>query len=443
MQNRPERAGAHPDLHLEYADEVSEDALKTIIAFANTDGGRLLIGMRKDGARVPVADPPGALRELKRLIREEVEPDLSSFVKLEMPDDGAAPILAEVEPAPHRPYALVREGAAPRGVWIRRYGRTAEAKPSIIDAMKRDEGPLWDARAFLNPSPHFSMLNRLGLEKGILGAETLRDSKSFLTRDGAWSRTAEVFSDENGFFLRCVRFGDDALQPLEDERFPGGLLTELFAALAWLEERGAGRFGLNILQESLVNALLHRDYALEDAEILVKLYSERLEIVSPGGLPQGMTPEDAAGGLSRVRNPGILEALRSVGLARGLGGGVGRMKEALLKRGGRFELRVLPGCVILVLEAGKSSAAASLPERRFPLSADHAALDARQSARLSKVETLAIEFLRAHPGAPRREVQEAVGLSQAGAVNLLRRLIERGLAAADGNGPSTRYRSLS
>lgn len=83
MQNKPERAGAHPDLHLEYADEVSEDALKTIIAFANTDGGRLLIGMRKDGARVPVADPPGALRELKRLIREEVEPDLSSFVKLE------------------------------------------------------------------------------------------------------------------------------------------------------------------------------------------------------------------------------------------------------------------------------------------------------------------------------------------------------------------------
>ena len=63
MQNKPERAGAHPDLHLEYADEVSEDALKTIIAFANTDGGRLLIGMRKDGARVPVADPPGALRE--------------------------------------------------------------------------------------------------------------------------------------------------------------------------------------------------------------------------------------------------------------------------------------------------------------------------------------------------------------------------------------------
>ena len=360
-----------------------------------------------------------------------------------MPHDGAAPILAEVERAPHRPYALVREGAAPRGVWIRRYGRTAEAKPSIIDAMKRDEGPLWDARASLNPSPHFSMLNRLGFEKGLLGAETLRDSKSFLTRDGAWSRTAEVFSDENGFSLRCVRFGDDALQPLEDERFPGGLLTELFAALAWLEERGAGRFGLNILQESLVNAFLHRDYALKDAEILVKLYSERLEIVSPGGLPQGMTPEDAAGGLSRVRNPGILEALRPVGLARGLGGGVGRMKAALLKRGGRFELRALPGCVILVLEAGQSSVAASLPEGRVSDPAAHAQLAVRQFARLSKVETLAIEFLRAHPGAARREVQEAVGLSQAGAVNLLRRLIERGLAAADGNGPSTRYRSLS
>lgn len=444
MLNQPVRAGADPDLHLKYADEVSEEALKTIIAFANTDGGRLLIGLRRDGTCVPPENPGGALRELKRLVREEAFPDLSSFVRLEVGDDadGGVLIVADVLAAPDRPYALVREGAVPRGVWIRRYGRTAEAKPSIIAAMKRDHGPCWDAHASLNPSPHFASLNRLCLEKGLLGAETLRNSKSFLTPDGAWSRTAEVFSDENGFSLRCVRFGEDPFEPLEDVRFSGGLLTELFSALAWLEERGGGRFGLNLLQESLVNALLHRDYALHDAEILVKLHADRLEIVSPGGLPQGMTPEDATGGLSRVRNPGLLEALRSVGLARGLGGGVGRIKDALQKRGGGFEFRAFPGGVIVVLEVGKASEAPSLAKSRFRKPQDYDVLSQRSPQRLSKVEALAVEFLRQHPGVARRKVQEAVGLSQAGTVNLLRRLIERGLVAADGNGPSTRYRVL-
>ena len=176
--------------------------------------------------------------------------------------------------------------------------------------------------------------------------------------------------------------------------------------------------------------------------IVCPVISEEPEIVSPGGLPQGMTPEDATGGLSRVRNPGLLEALRSVGLARGLGGGVGRIKDALQKRGGGFEFRAFPGGVIVVLEVGKASEAPSLAKSRFRKPQDYDVLSQRSPQRLSKVEALAVEFLRQHPGVARRKVQEAVGLSQAGTVNLLRRLIERGLVAADGNGPSTRYRVL-
>lgn len=443
MLNTAAAAAREPDLCFEHADDVLPEVLKTIIAFANTDGGRLFIRMRKKGACGALDDMDEAIQALRRLIQEEVEPDLTPFVKLEILDGAPGrtgpAILVETAAAPERPYALKRSGTAPGGVWIRRYGRTAEAKPSIIAAMKREALPRWDSQASLNPSPGFSGLKRICLEKGLLGAETLRDSRSFLTQDGAWSRAAEVFSDENPFLLRCVRFPKDGSALLEDERFGGGLLAQLFSALAWLEARGGGRFGLNLIREALVNALLHRDYLLDDAEILVKLFADRLEIVSPGGLPKGMTSEDAAGGLARVRNPGILEALRSVGLARGIGESLGRVRDALEKRGGHLRIRALPGAVVVSLELGRAAAAPREGEAAAaPSDGENAGREREQ--KLSKVESLAVEFLKLRPGAARREVQEAVGLSQAGTVNLLRRLIERGLAKADGNGPSTRYR---
>lgn len=436
MMNPPK---GEPGLHAEYADALDEAALRTLAAFANTDGGTLCVGLRPCGKVLPVRDPDAAARELRRLADEAFAPSLSAFMRIEIvsTDEGAT-LRAEVSQHPQRPVALLI-GSAPGSIWIRRRSRTVEAKPSIIAAMKSAPPQPWDSCASLNPNPEFASLNRLCLQKGLLGAETLRASRSFLTADGAWSRAAEVFSDQNASTLRCVRFGADPIVPEEDVTFSGNILTQYFDALAWLEARGCGSFGMSLVSEALINAVLHRDYAAADAAIRAELSPGKLEIISPGGLPAGMTEADALGGISRLRNPGIFAALKTLGLAQGLGGGLGRIAREMKSRGGSCSVKALPGGFRLVLTIGLKTDAAQQEAAAHPHTETARPAQAPRE-QLSKVEQRALDFLKANPGARRREVQEAVGLSQAGTVNLLRRLIERGHAVADGNGPSTRYR---
>lgn len=83
---------------------------------------------------------------------------------------------------------------------------------------------------------------------------------------------------------------------------------------AWLEDarrRCKGAFPLEAVREAVVNAVAHRDYAREGTDIEVSLYSDRLEVISPGRLPNGVTVEKMREGVVRVaRNELLKEILR-------------------------------------------------------------------------------------------------------------------------------------
>ena len=75
------------------------------------------------------------------------------------------------------------------------------------------------------------------------------------------------------------------------------------------------------VREAIVNAVAHRDYALADADIEVSLYQDRLEVISPGGLPDGVTTESMRKGARAARNGRLIDVLRDYGYVahRGLG----------------------------------------------------------------------------------------------------------------------------
>lgn len=424
-------------VRLEHLPAPGGAAVRVMSAFANTEGGVLKVGVDADGAPRGVAEEELEhwRAELERIVREDVAPPIADLARVERRStDAGAWLEVAVRSGARRPYAALEGEERLPVVYIRRGGRSAEAKPSLVAEMRAAPAAPWDRRASLNPNPTFLEARRLGLEADVAGAEMMSCLRTFRTEDGAWSKAAEVFSDQSGFALRCV--AEDAG---DDQVFSGGLLTILFGALGWLEARGAGRFGLALVREALVNALLHRDYGVADSRVLVRLSAGALEVTSPGGLPPGMTREDVLGGLSRVRNPGVLDALHALGLARGLGDGVRRMAKLLAGRGGALEVEALPGAlrVTLLLDAGNDAAEApAQPSAPAPA----APLRQADDLRLSAVERAALDFLAEHPGASRRAVQDAVGLSQAGTINLLKRLVFRGGVLVEGNGPSTRYR---
>lgn len=94
---------------------------------------------------------------------------------------------------------------------------------------------------------------------------------------------------------------------------------------AWLEggrRRRRKAFPLDAVREAVVNAVAHRDYTIAGTDIEVSLYSDRLEVISPGRLPNGVTVEKMKEGLRVARNELLKEILRDYGYVEHLGMGV-------------------------------------------------------------------------------------------------------------------------
>ena len=110
-------------------------------------------------------------------------------------------------------------------------------------------------------------------------------------------------------------------------------------SIAWLEggrRRRKGAFPIDAVRESVVNALVHRDYAHEGTDVEVSLYADRLEVISPGSLPNGVTVEKMREGVVRVaRNELLKEILRDYRYVEHQGMGVrNRIIESMRQHNG-------------------------------------------------------------------------------------------------------------
>ena len=90
-------------------------------------------------------------------------------------------------------------------------------------------------------------------------------------------------------------------------------------------------YPIEVIREAIVNAVAHRDYFSKDS-IQIYLFSNRIEITSPGSLPTGL-PKELFGTLSVRRNPIVYRLLRDYGYVEGLGSGVPRMINAMRNHG--------------------------------------------------------------------------------------------------------------
>lgn len=96
------------------------------------------------------------------------------------------------------------------------------------------------------------------------------------------------------------------------------------------------------LREAVVNAVAHRDYSLEGAQILLYIFDDRIEIRSPGTLPNGVTLENIRTHYSRPRNETIARVLFNLGYVNTLGSGIPRMIRLMREHTGREpDLQVL------------------------------------------------------------------------------------------------------
>ena len=160
-----------------------------------------------------------------------------------------------------------------------------------------------------------------------------------MTYAGAWLLAADIQKFTVSGFVSCALFmGTSRVNILDRKNFTGSLQDIFQGVITWLLSKlntefiitSTGRderpeLPADALREALVNALVHRDYR-SSANVQVHLYGNRVEIISPGGLPAGMKEEDI--GLKSIpRNPLLFSMFYRMDLVEQIGSGIKRMRQ--------------------------------------------------------------------------------------------------------------------
>jgi ATP-dependent DNA helicase RecG len=437
---------------LEFKQSLSKqnEIVETVAAFATGRGGCLLVGVRPNGTPVGVQVGAGTLEELSNQIAQGTDPAVIPSLTLEE-QEGKTLLRIQVEESPLKPvwafgHALRRAGRSNRRLSMEEALRLYMDSRSLTwDEVTFPEAGWADldeaaVRTFLERARHARqwevdpqtpvplVLEQLNMMRGerLTAAALLL----FGRRPQRFLLQAEV---------RCGRFkGTEPLQWIDMKVLQGALFQQVKETMAFIQRnismsavaRGKGleraerwEYPLDAVEEAVVNALCHRDYA-DTGNVQVYLFDDRLEIWNPGALPEGLTLGDLQVlHKSRPRNRLIAQAFFLTGL---------------IERWGTGTLRMIHAC----REAG-------LPEPEFEERGGSFIVRLRKSRRTAEyLRTLglndrqrqALAAVEASGELSARRYQEMFDVSYRTAARDLAGLVRAGLLHREGQGKATIYR---
>ena len=347
--------------------------LETLCAFANTDGGLLVVGIG-DPKEAKPSDPPQyrlwglqenpeAFDELQRKCRTHFNPPITTFSVYRLPcglRDGSAGHVALVRVSKSEQVHSVVDG----GTWARGDASNRQLGASEITDLSYQRGvrsaesePVAVPLALLDTDAWRSFLSHRGLRAGSMAEQLQRIGLAELGKgpsgDEVLPRRAAVllFADEPGSLLAAFgsradirlmvyagkEVGSGATPNLRKppRTVRGPLIVQIDAAVrAVLDELAQGltlassgfktrhKYPERVVKEAIVNAVIHRDYRL-NRDIVIRLFDDRITVESPGALPGTITPANIERARSKARNPLVAQNLREFPLPPNIDDGEG------------------------------------------------------------------------------------------------------------------------
>lgn len=344
---------------LEFKRDLSspQPLLKTLVAFANSAGGRLVIGVTDDRTAVGVADPLAEEERICNLIADSIAPRLVPNVELSTVDEQTV-LIVEVFPSSTRPHYLKKQGPE-HGVYIRLGSTNRQADTALVSELRRGAaGIVFDEM----PMPALSVQD-LDLQAAaeLFGDGRVLDDKTLLTLKLLHKEQGRLVPTQGAVLLfgkdreihfpdawiQCGRFrGTDKIDIFDQTEIHDHLprtvdAIELFlkkhafksAEFSGMRRKDVWSIPLTMLREAIINALVHSDYSHRGTPIRIAFFDDRIDIESPGILLPGMTIEDMKSGVSRIRNPVIARVFRELRLIEQWGSGVKRIFAEAAEQG--------------------------------------------------------------------------------------------------------------
>lgn len=294
-------------LNLEYKRDYVEDIKKTVVAFANTSGGKIYIGIDDNGDIVGIQNPDEIMLKATNAMRDSIKPDITLFSTCDREIINGKTIVAI----------------------------------TILKMIKETSGDNYEELRSLNQELTFEYFDKEFKEANINIGNAQMRSLGLVGEDGLYRNLGLLLSDQCIHTIKVAVFEGKTKEIFKDRyEFTGSLFKQLRECYSFIDRYNRTRsefeglkridirdYPTTAIRESLLNSIVHKDYSFSGST-LISIYDDRIEFVTIGGLVRGISKDDMLLGVSILRNKNLGNIFYRLKLIEAFGTGIPKIMES-------------------------------------------------------------------------------------------------------------------
>ena len=422
---------------VELKEKYSDSVCKEIVAFLNTNGGKLIIGVNDCGTIVGITNVDETSRKISDVITDQIEPNPQSLISSEIKyEDGKMFIIVNVPRGIQPIYCQKKHGFSSAGCFIRIGTTTKSMTEEEIHSRYQKNFTNRDLM-LVTPARYgdisFNTIQLTYMLRGFhLGEERFEANLNLRTPDGQYNQLAELLSDHNTIPMILVKFrGKDKSKLSENYNYGNKCILTAYETMknkivaenicisdtTVRPREDKYLYDFDSVNEAVINAFVHNDWNISQPTI--SYFDDRIEILSYGGLPNNQTEDKFFKGISSPRNEMLMRIFLDMHLTERTGHGI----PAIVSKYGKDIFDIDSSYIKVTIPFDKEVLEKSRP----------APLASKENTNLTKTEKRILKILIDNPYATSDVLADDIGVNARTIERAFLTLQEKGLLARTGS----------
>ena len=409
---------------LEFKETITNTFLKTVSAFSNYDGGEILFGVDDDGNIKGLSDVKQACLDIENKINDSISPQPNYTLEIQ---NNEQTIKLSVKSGLQKPY-LYKSKAYKRNDTSTIEVDTLEFSRLVLEGknIRFEELPCKDQELSFEILQH-KLKEKIQIE--TFNKDTLKTLNLYDDVNG-FNNAAGLLADKNHFSgIDIVKFGENISIIQKRITFENTSILDIYEktlnvfrdyyqyeVIQGADRKIVEKIPEAAFREAIANALIHRVWDV-DSQIRVSIFDDKIEVVSPGGLPSGITEDEyLSGKLSVLRNRNLANVFYRLGFVEIFGTGITRIKQIYSEASVKPSFEVSENAIQIVLPIYE------------------------ENANLTEDEKVVYKLLSKNMLKAMSEIAPYISFGKSKTTKLLKDMEEKGVITIEGKGKGTKYR---
>ncbi len=408
---------------LEFKETITNTFLKTVSAFSNYNGGTILFGVDDNGNVKGLSDVKQACLDIENKINDSITPQPNYTLEIQNNDQT---IKLTIKSGLQKPY-LYKSKAYKRNDTATIEVDTLEFSRLILEGKNIgfEELPCKDQELSFEIL-HCKLKENIQIQ--TFNQDTLKTLNLYDNVNG-FNNAAGILADKNHFpGIDIVKFGDNISIIQKRATFENISALDVYEkaidvfrdyyqyeVIQGVDRKMIEKIPEAAFREAIANTLIHRVWDVK-SHVRVSMFDDRIEVVSPGGLPAGITAEEyLSGKLSVLRNRNLANVFYRLGFVEIFGTGIARIKQLYAESLTKPDFEVSENTIKIILPVFETN------------------------VNLTEDEKVIYKCLSKTMLKPISEIAPYVPFGKSKTTQLLKAMGEKGVVAVEGKGRGTKY----